>query len=106
MKLFKDNIEALADAVTYICNLSLRTGVVPKNLMIALVTCLFKSGNKNYFENYFTISILVASSKILEKVVTVQLVNYFVSNDYFAKCQFGYWQGHSTVDAMFCSYSK
>ena len=38
MKLFKDNIEGLADVVTYNCNLSLRTGIVPKNLMIAAVT--------------------------------------------------------------------
>ena len=38
MKLFKDNIEGLADVVTYNCNLSLRTGIVLTNLMIAVVT--------------------------------------------------------------------
>ena len=25
-----------------------------------------------------------------------------MSNDYFVKCQFGYGQGHSTVDAALC----
>ena len=70
--------------------------------MIAVVTCLFKSGNKNCFQKlsgYFDISRL---QQILEKVVTVQLVNYSVSNDYFGKCQFCYRQGHSTVDAVLC----
>ena len=70
--------------------------------MIAVVTCLFKSLNKNCFKNYRAISILVSFSKILEKVVTVQLVNYFVSNDYFTKGQFSYRQGHSTADAVLC----
>ena len=61
MKLFKDNVEGLADVVTYICDLNLRTGVALKNLMIAVVTCLFKSGNKNWFQKlwgYFDISCL------------------------------------------------
>ena len=40
-----------------------------------------------------------AFSKILEKIITVQLVQYFVVNNFFTECQFGYWQGVSTIDA-------
>ena len=43
-----------------------------KGLMVAVITCLFKSGKVNCFESYRAISILVAYSKILEKIVTVQ----------------------------------
>ena len=89
MRIIKRNIDALADVSVYICNLSLCTGIFPKALMVAAITCLFKFGKVNCFENYRTISILVACSKILEKIVTVQLVHYIKHYNYFTTFQFG-----------------
>ena len=99
MRIIKRNIDVF-DVLVYICNLSLCTGIFPKALMVALITCLFKSGKVNCFENYRAISILVACSKVIEKIVTVQLVHYFKHNNYFTPFQFGYRQGYSTVDAV------
>ena len=65
IKLFKENIFVLANIIAYICNLSLETGVFPKQLMTAFVLCLHKTGDPHLFDNYRAISILVAS-RILE----------------------------------------
>ena len=63
----KDSLDSLLDAIIYICNLSLETGVFPKKLMIAVVVAIFKSGDSQILESYRPISFLVALSKILEK---------------------------------------
>ena len=67
ISVIKDNLDSLLDAIVYICNLSLQTGVFPQKLMIAVVVVIFKSGDFQILENYRPISILVALSKILEK---------------------------------------
>ena len=99
-KLFKDNIAALGHCITHICNLSLSTGVFPKQLMIAVITCLYKAGDPHNIENYRSISILAAFSKILEKIVTVQVVEYFMNNNLFSSKQYAYRKGVSTSDAV------
>ena len=86
--------------MTFICNLSLMTGIFPSELATAIITCIFKSGNIDSFENDRSISILNAFRKILEKIITVHLVKYFVVNNFFTECQFGYRQGVSTIDAV------
>ena len=83
MKLFKENLPVLGSTVTFICNLSLMTGIFPSELATAIITCIFKSSNIDSFENSRSISILNAFSKILEKIITVQLVQYFVVNNFF-----------------------
>ena len=100
MRIIKENIATLSDVICFICNLSLRMGNFPKPLMIAVVTCLFKSGNPQLIENYRAISILVAFSKILEKIVVTQLMDYFICNAYFTPSQYGFLRGLSTADAI------
>ena len=100
MRLFKDNINVLADTIVFICNRSLDTGIFPKKLMIAMITCLHKAGDLHNLENYRAISILCAFSKILEKIVALQLVEYFIENNILTECQFGYRSGVPTSDAV------
>ena len=100
MQLYKSHISHLAVVITYLCNLSLEMGIFPKQLMIALITCLYKAGDPQRFDNYRAISILVAFRKILEKIIIVQLVEYFVANNLLSDCQFGYRSNVSIRDAM------
>ena len=79
MKIFKDNIEILDDVITFICNLSFRSGVYPERFMVAIITCIFyKSGNPQLLHNYRAISILVAFSKIIEKAAANRFLIYFI----------------------------
>ena len=87
--------------ITFICNLSFRGGVFPKRLMVAIITCIYKSGNPQLFCNYRAISILVAFSKIIEKAATNRLLFYFIEKNLFSEFQFAYTPGLSTVNAIF-----
>ena len=90
MSLFSDNIVALADIISFVCNKSFEQGVFPERLAIAIIICLFKKGNINVVENYRAISLLVAFSKFLEKLVSSRLINYFLVNNLFTEAQFGW----------------
>ena len=71
------------------------TGLVPKNMKIAKVIHIFKSG-KYLFNNYRPISLLPAFSKLLEKVVAIKLLKYLNSFDILYKHQYGFRPKHST----------
>ena len=86
MKQFKEKLPVLGSTVTVMCNLSLITDNFSSELATAIITCIFKSGNICSFENYRSIS----TSKTLEKIIALQLVQYFAVNNFFTECQFGY----------------
>ena len=77
MSIFKDNIDVLLSIITHICNASLKKGIFPENLAVAIITCLYKAGDSQLLQNYRAISLLVAFSKILEKLVYGRLIGHF-----------------------------
>ena len=42
MSLFIDNIDVLADIITHICNQSLKEGIFPEKLAVAIIICRHK----------------------------------------------------------------
>ena len=97
MKLIKESIDRIICHITHIINQSMSTGLVPKNMKIAKVIAIFKSGKKHIFNNCRPISLLPAFSKILEKVVATKLLKYLYSFDIFYKHQYGFRPKHSTL---------
>jgi hypothetical protein len=77
--------------LAYILNLSLTTGVFPSKLKTSRVVPIYKSG-----DNYCPISLLSSLSKILEKMVSIQLVNHLDRNKLLYDSQFGFQRGKST----------
>ncbi len=73
MKLVKQISVGISKPLTYICNLSFRTGTFPRNMKIAKVMPLFKSGDSHNFTNYRPVSLLPQFSKILEKLFNNRL---------------------------------
>jgi hypothetical protein len=55
--------------LSYICNMSIITGVFPERLKYAVIKPLYKKGDKVDITNYRPISMLTVFSKILEKVM-------------------------------------
>ena len=76
--------------------MSLRIGQVPNEWKQTKVLPLFKSGNATELDNYRPISILPVLSKVLERVVHTQFIDYLESNRLFYKYQFGFRRQHST----------
>ena len=71
--------------------------VFPRILKRALITHVFKKGNKNLVTNYRSISLLPIISKIFEKTRTGQIVKHFKTQGLFSKHQFGFRVKRSTV---------
>ena len=62
----------------YLINLSLETGFVPYELKLAKIVPVFKDGNSHEFTNYRPISLLSFFSKLFEKIVSRQLIRFFL----------------------------
>lgn len=96
MKILKLVAPVVAPALSHLCNLCLRQGIFPSAFKSATIVPIFKSGNPFIFSNYRPISLLSTLSKVLEKVVYIQLVQFLEANDILYKNQFGFRQKHST----------
>ena len=82
--------------LTGIINQSLSTGIFPDSLKIAKITPIFKKENPHIADNYRPISLLPSISKVFEKIVYIQVYDYFVDNNLLYKSQYGFRQYHST----------
>ena len=67
MNLIKESIDIIISPLTCIINLSITSGIVPKQSKIVRVIPLFKSGEQDIFTNYRPVSVLPAFSKILRE---------------------------------------
>ena len=87
----------------HIINRSITTCVFPAAWKLARVTPIHKSGDRLDVNNFRPISILSSLSKILEKVVSIQLVSYLTENNILSPHQYAYRACHSTEDADWIS---
>ena len=69
--------------LTVMINQSLCTGTFPDKLKLARVIPLYKKGDNHVFDIYRPISLLSTVSKIFEKVVFIQVYDYFCANQLF-----------------------
>ncbi|KAJ8720281.1 hypothetical protein PYW07_012324 [Mythimna separata] len=90
----------LAPPLTHIFQLCLSKGIFPKLLKKAVVTPVFKSGDKTSVNNYRPISVLTGLSKILEKMINSRLIKYLEDNRLLSDNQFGFRAKRSTSQAV------
>lgn len=98
----KDCISELAPFVTCMFNKSLLSSNYPDVYKIASVTPILKKPQLDPTEsaNYRPISNLQYFSKLLERIVLVQLLNYLNDNNLLPDCQSAYRKFHSTETAV------
>ena len=94
--LLKEMINEVSKSITLIINQSIKSGIFPDRLKIGRILPLFKKGDKSCIENYRPISLLPAISKIFEKVIFDQILDYFNTNKLFSDNQYGFRKQHST----------
>ena len=92
--------DVLCAPLTYLINQSISTGLFPHSLKTAKVKALFKKGDIHDPGNYRPISLLPAFSKIFEKALLKQLVDYFDRNLLLYSSQYGFRKAHSTEHAI------
>jgi hypothetical protein len=95
-KLLKSIKNEICTPLAHIFNLSVNQGIFPKKLKKSRTVPIFKSGDPTLCDNYRPISLLSSMSKILEKIVSTQLVNHLDRNDILHEHQYGFQRGKST----------
>ena len=75
-------------------------GKFPDDLKIAIISPIYKTGNKTESTNYRPISVLSVVAKIFEAIISQQLSNYLEINEVIVNEQFGFRKKHSTQTAL------
>ena len=91
-------------AITHVVNLSIREASFPKAWKLAKVAPLLKKDDPLNPKNYRPVALLPVLSKILERAVFLQLVNYLDSNALIHPNHHGSRKGHSTATALIQMY--
>ena len=88
--LLKRIFKSIAPPLYVIINQSLVTGFFPDRLKIAKVFPLFKKEDYHMFDNNRPISLLSSISKVVEKIVFIQVYDYFSKQKLLYDGQYGF----------------
>uniref|UniRef100_A0A3B3BYA6 Reverse transcriptase domain-containing protein n=1 Tax=Oryzias melastigma TaxID=30732 RepID=A0A3B3BYA6_ORYME len=101
-RFLKQVFTSIGQLILTVINSSLSTGVVPTGFKHAVVKPLIKRPNldNSVLANFRSISRLPFLSKILEKVVYLQLQSFLNENDVMERFQSGFKTLHSTESAL------
>ena len=86
--------------LTHIINLSLCTGSIPQDWKCAKIVPVFKKGCRTERANYRPISVLPVLSKVIERIVHKQTMDYLCRNLLLFSKQSGFRKSHSTTTAL------
>ena len=101
--IIKDIRDIITKSLPMIFNSSITNGVFPDIWKIARITPTFKSGAKNYGNNYRPISVISVFSRILEGIVHDQLYEFLRANKVITRNQSPFQKLYSTVTSLICS---
>ena len=90
MKLLKAVAIEISTPLAHIFNLSLKNAIFPNSLKLSRIVPIRKSGKREICDNYRPIALLSSFSKILEKIVSLKLVNHLEYNKLLSPRQFGF----------------
>jgi hypothetical protein len=86
-EILKIGAEVLVIPLTWIINTSITTGKFPEEWKISKIIPLFKKGNRRTTKNYRPVALLSVAGMILERIVAMQIEEFFESNDLFGSLQ-------------------
>ena len=101
-RLLKENVDVLAPFLVDLFNKSLTSGLVPLAFKAAFISPLLKKANLDSADvkSYRPISNLSVLSKLLERLVAKQLIEYLTLTGLLPTLQSAYRQHHSTETAV------
>ena len=97
LKLIKNEISPV---LTHIINLSISNNSFPHTWKQAKVIPLHKKNEVLYAKNYRPVSLLSVFSKVLERCIFAQVIDYLESNRLLHPSHHGFRSGHSTLSAL------
>lgn len=87
----------LSDPLLHLINSVLLEGVFPDALKLSIIKPLYKKGRRDKVNNYRPVSLTSTFSKLIEKVIQINLTNYYEQNQILNDFQHGFRRGRSTV---------
>ena len=99
-RFLKDGADILTMPITQICNLSIKLSHFSKDCKVAKLKLLYKKGTKTDPNNFRPIFLLPIVSKIIEKVMHDQTMNYLTENTVLYKYQSRFRKNHSTDTSL------
>ena len=94
----------LVPAITHIINLSINTSTFPAQFKKAKVVPLHKSGDELNAKNYRPVAMLPVLSKLAERAIFVQVLEYFEHHGLLHPNHHGFRPHHSTTSALLQMY--
>ena len=92
--------QVVADSLTIIFNRCIKEGCFPTALKLAKVIPIHKGDSVLSVSNYRPISLLPIFSKIMERLIYNQFIDYIESNKILSELQFGFQRNKSTEHAI------
>ena len=89
-RILKELAKSLAPTLTYIFQKSYETGTLPDDWRSANIVPVFKKGKKSLESNYRPISLTCVACKIMEHIITSNIMNYADSNAILYHLQHGF----------------
>ena len=100
IKVIKNNVDILSKPISFLVNLSLRSGICPSIHKTGNIIPLYKNKDIQDINNYRPVCLLNAMGKILEKVVSTRMLEHFESNNILSNLQYAYRRGRNTELAI------
>ena len=94
-RILKELAHEIAPILSIIFTVSYETRSVPKEWLSALVTPVYKKGQKYLAENYRPISLTCVSCKVMEHIVTSHIMRHAEQNNILYPLQHGFRSGRS-----------
>ena len=96
MKLLKTVAIEISTPLSHIFNLSLKNAIFPTQLKLSRIVPIHKGGKPEFCDNYRPIALLSSLSKVLEKIVSLKLVNHLEYHKLISPRQFGFQRNKNT----------
>lgn len=93
--------DEIAEPLTYLINKIFESGKCPAEFKMAVITPIYKKGEKTKIINYRPISLITNLTKIFEKALKAKLTKYIDKYNLVSNSQFGFREGKSTNDAIY-----
>lgn len=100
VEILKSLTAIITPYLTDLFNEMIRQGTLPDLLKSAIITPVFKSGDKTLQINYRPISVISNVAKLLEKIIKNRLINYLEKHNILSQHQYGFRTNRSTQDAI------
>ena len=98
--LLKQLCPSISLTLNIIFNQSIAQGIFPDAMKLTEVIPLYKGKDQDQIVNYRPISLLITISKVLEKLIYVQVYQYIDKNKILFNSQYGFRNKHSCEQAL------